>query len=149
MAPYKVPKHVLFFADGEIPMTTSDTKVRDDALIALVVAPARRRTVHTCEWRPMTTTEPRPTDAADASPTTLDVSDLDQHMGVPMEPGELKEPVALNDIRRWVQAMHYPNPLHYDERWAAESRFGVDRGAAVVHGHLATPATAARRPRSA
>ena len=56
--------------------------------------------------------------------STLDASDLDQHMGVPMEPGELKEPVALNDIRRWVQAMHYPNPLHYDERWAAESRFG-------------------------
>jgi acyl dehydratase len=54
----------------------------------------------------------------------LDTSDLDQHMGVPMEPGELKEPVTVNDIRRWVQAMHYPNPLHYDERWAAESRFG-------------------------
>jgi acyl dehydratase len=45
-------------------------------------------------------------------------------MGVPMEPGELKEPVAVNDIRRWVQAMHYPNPLHYDEAWADESRFG-------------------------
>jgi acyl dehydratase len=55
---------------------------------------------------------------------TLDASDLDQYMGVPMEPGELKEPVAVNDIRRWVQAMHYPNPLHYDEQWAAESRFG-------------------------
>lgn len=54
----------------------------------------------------------------------LDVSDLDQHMGVPMEPGELKDPVAINDIRRWAQAMHYPNPLHYDERWASESRFG-------------------------
>lgn len=54
----------------------------------------------------------------------LDTSDLDQYMGVPMEPGELKEPVALNDIRRWVQAMHYPNPLHYDETWAGESRFG-------------------------
>ena len=53
----------------------------------------------------------------------LDTSDLDQYIGVPMEPGELKEPVALNDIRRWVQAMHYPNPLHYDEDWAAESRF--------------------------
>ena len=25
---------------------------------------------------------------------TLDASDLDQYMGVPMEPGELKEPVA-------------------------------------------------------
>ncbi|MBA2607560.1 MAG: MaoC family dehydratase N-terminal domain-containing protein [Actinobacteria bacterium] len=45
-------------------------------------------------------------------------------MGVPMEPGELKEPVATNDIRRWVQGMHYPNPLHYDEKWAVESRFG-------------------------
>jgi hypothetical protein len=55
---------------------------------------------------------------------TLDVSDLDRYMGVPMRPGELKEPVALNDIRRWVQAMHYPNPLHYDERWAGESRWG-------------------------
>jgi acyl dehydratase len=56
--------------------------------------------------------------------TTLDVSDLARHMGVPIMPGQLKEPVAIGDIRRWVQAMHYPNPLHYDERWAAESRFG-------------------------
>lgn len=56
--------------------------------------------------------------------STLDASDLDQYMGVPMEPGELKEPVVVNDIRRWVQGMHYPNPLHYDEQWAAESRFG-------------------------
>jgi acyl dehydratase len=55
---------------------------------------------------------------------TLDTSDLGRYMGVPMEPGELKDPVQVNDIRRWVQAMHYPNPLHYDERWAAESRFG-------------------------
>jgi acyl dehydratase len=54
----------------------------------------------------------------------LDVSDLDRYMGVPMEPGLLAEPVAANDIRRWVQAMHYPNPLHYDERWAAAGRFG-------------------------
>jgi acyl-CoA synthetase (AMP-forming)/AMP-acid ligase II len=37
VASYKVPKRVLFFEDGEIPMTTSDTKVRDDALVALAV----------------------------------------------------------------------------------------------------------------
>jgi acyl-CoA synthetase (AMP-forming)/AMP-acid ligase II len=36
LAAYKVPKRVLFFADGEIPMTPSRTKVRDDALLALV-----------------------------------------------------------------------------------------------------------------
>ena len=36
VAPYKVPKHVLFFADGEIPMNTNATKVRDDELIELV-----------------------------------------------------------------------------------------------------------------
>lgn len=37
VAAYKVPKRVLFFDDGEIPMTTSDTKVRDEALLALVL----------------------------------------------------------------------------------------------------------------
>jgi acyl-CoA synthetase (AMP-forming)/AMP-acid ligase II len=35
---YKVPRHVLFFADGEIPMTGSEAKVRDDGLLALVAA---------------------------------------------------------------------------------------------------------------
>jgi acyl dehydratase len=55
---------------------------------------------------------------------TLDVSDLDRHMGVPIRPGELNDDITAADIRRWVQAMHYPNPLHYDAQWAAESRFG-------------------------
>lgn len=36
VAAYKVPKRVLFFAEGEIPMTGSDTKVRDAELVALV-----------------------------------------------------------------------------------------------------------------
>ena len=38
VAAYKVPKRVLFFDDGEIPMTGSDTKVRDAELAALVEA---------------------------------------------------------------------------------------------------------------
>ena len=38
VAAYKVPKKVLFFADGEIPMTGSETKVRDPELLALVQA---------------------------------------------------------------------------------------------------------------
>ena len=36
VAAYKVPKHVLFFEDDEMPMTGSDAKVRDDALLELV-----------------------------------------------------------------------------------------------------------------
>jgi fatty-acyl-CoA synthase len=38
VASYKVPKRVLFFGDGEIPMTGSDTKVRDAELTSLVEA---------------------------------------------------------------------------------------------------------------
>jgi len=84
---------------------------------------------------------------------TLDVSDLDRWMGVPMEPGELKEPVAVNDIRRWVQAMHYPNPLHYDEDWAAESRFGAivapqSFTVTVDTSHGCSPAQVGRIPNS-
>jgi acyl dehydratase len=63
--------------------------------------------------------------SVDDTSTTLDVSDLDRHMGVPIRPGELEDDVTVGDIRRWVQAMHYPNPLHYDREWAAASRFGA------------------------
>jgi acyl-CoA synthetase (AMP-forming)/AMP-acid ligase II len=38
LAGYKVPKKILWFADGEIPMTASNTKVRDQDLISLVSA---------------------------------------------------------------------------------------------------------------
>jgi acyl-CoA synthetase (AMP-forming)/AMP-acid ligase II len=38
VAAYKVPRHVLFFEDDEMPMTGSDAKVRDDALLELVHA---------------------------------------------------------------------------------------------------------------
>jgi acyl-CoA synthetase (AMP-forming)/AMP-acid ligase II len=38
VAAYKVPKRVLFFDDREVPMTSSATKVRDEALLAAVHA---------------------------------------------------------------------------------------------------------------
>ena len=43
VAAYKVPKRVLFFDDGEIPMTGSATKVRDEALLAAVHARLERQ----------------------------------------------------------------------------------------------------------
>jgi hypothetical protein len=55
---------------------------------------------------------------------TLDCSDIDQYLGKPIPRARMKEPIANSDIRRWVQGMHYPNWLHYDDEFAAESRFG-------------------------
>ena len=55
---------------------------------------------------------------------TLDCSDIDKYLGKPMQPARMVEALHNNDFRRWVQGMHYPNRLHYDAEYAAESRFG-------------------------
>ena len=54
----------------------------------------------------------------------LDTRDVDRWIGRPLGGARLKEPVEVNDIRRWAQGMQNPNPLFYDERYAAESAFG-------------------------
>jgi hypothetical protein len=56
----------------------------------------------------------------------LDTSPVDIWVGVPLGGGQMKDPVAPNDIRRWVQGMQNCNPLYYDEEIAeaTESRFG-------------------------
>ncbi|MET0251365.1 MAG: MaoC family dehydratase N-terminal domain-containing protein [Novosphingobium sp.] len=54
----------------------------------------------------------------------LDTSDLDNYIGKVMQPARMVEPVQNNDIRRWVQALHYPNRLHYDAGYAAQGRWG-------------------------
>ena len=84
---------------------------------------------------------------------TLDCSDLDQFMGKPLKPTSLKEPVRNTDFRRWAQAMHYPNLLHYDHDFAAVSRFGQlvapqSFAVAAADGHGATPAAIGRIPES-
>ena len=54
----------------------------------------------------------------------LDTTDVDRWIGKPLGGGRIKDPVVTNDIRRWAQGMQNPNPLHYDEEYAAGSRFG-------------------------
>jgi N-terminal half of MaoC dehydratase len=76
---------------------------------------------------------------------TLDTTDVDRWVGVPLGGGYLKDPVHVNDIRRWAQGMQNPNPLYYDERYAAEGCFGrivAPQSFAVATdvGHGATPA---------
>jgi acyl dehydratase len=87
------------------------------------------------------------------SDKTLDCSDIDRYLGKPIQPARLKEPLAANDIRRWVQAMHYPNRLHYDDEFAAESRFTrivapQSFAVATDDGHGTAPSCVGRIPNS-
>ena len=56
----------------------------------------------------------------------MDTTPVDTWVGVPLGGGQMKDPVAPNDIRRWAQGMQNSNPLYYDESLAEaeDSRFG-------------------------
>ncbi len=87
------------------------------------------------------------------SDTTLDCSDIDQYLGKPITSSPLREPLGNTDIRRWVQAMHYPNLLHYDPAFAAESRWGklvAPQSFPIVmdDGHGSSPACVGKIPDS-
>jgi acyl dehydratase len=86
-------------------------------------------------------------------PVTLDTSDVDRYVGKPVGGGQLREPVTVTDVRRWVQGMQYPNPIHYEEGAAARSPFGrivAPQSFAVCCdvGHGATPAIVGNIPGS-
>jgi hypothetical protein len=87
------------------------------------------------------------------STRTLDCSDIDQYLGKPIDSSPIREPIANNDIRRWVHAMHYPNLLHYDPDFAAASRWGkmvAPQSFPIVadDGHGCAPACVGRIPNS-
>ncbi len=74
-------------------------------------------------------------------------------MGKPIAPARMKEELHNNDIRRWVQAMHYPNLMHYDHDFAKEGRYGrlvapQSFAIATDDGHGAWPASVGRIPDS-
>jgi acyl dehydratase len=55
---------------------------------------------------------------------TMDLSDVDHRVGKLVGGGQLHEPCAKSDIRRWVMAMDYVNPLHWNQEFAGQSKFG-------------------------
>ncbi len=54
----------------------------------------------------------------------LDTSDVDQWIGKRVIFAEMLDPCNATDIRRWVQALDYPNPIHWDQDFANASKFG-------------------------
>ena len=79
------------------------------------------------------------------SKVKLETSDIDQYLGKSIAPARMREPLHNNDFRRWVQAMHYPNLIHYDHDFAAEGRWGKlvapqSFAVATDDGHGAGPA---------
>jgi acyl dehydratase len=91
--------------------------------------------------------------AAKNPEVTLDLSDVDHRVGQLVGGGQLWEPCAASDIRRWVMALDYPNPIHWDHEFAQQSRFGgivapQSICVALDYGHGAQPACVGRIPGS-
>lgn len=61
---------------------------------------------------------------ADLLRVTLDTSDVDRWVGERVIYAEMWDPCNATDIRRWVQALDYANPIHWDQEFAAKSKFG-------------------------
>jgi acyl dehydratase len=90
---------------------------------------------------------------AKSAAVTLDLSDVDHRVGQLVGGGQLWDPCAKIDIRRWVMALDYPNPLHWDEEFARKSKFGgivapQSICVALDYGQGAQPACVGRIPGS-
>ena len=84
---------------------------------------------------------------------TLDLSDVDHRVGKLVGGGQLWDPCNGTDIRRWVMAMDYPNPIHWDHEFARASKFGglvapQSMAVALDYGHGCAPACVGRIPGS-
>lgn len=93
------------------------------------------------------------THATEPDTVELDLSDVDHRVGKPIGGGQLWDPCSTSDIRRWAMAMDNPNPMHWDERFARESKFGgliapQSIAVALDYGHGAAPACVGHIPNS-
>jgi acyl dehydratase len=91
--------------------------------------------------------------AAASRKVEMDLSDVKRRVGEEVGGGELTEPCSATDIRRWVMAMDYPNPIHWDGEFAKASKFGglvapQSFAVAIDYGHGAQPACVGHIPGS-
>jgi acyl dehydratase len=75
----------------------------------------------------------------------MDLSDVEPRVGVPIGGGQVRDPLASSDLRRWVMAMDYPNPIHWDPTFAVNTKFGglvapQSIAVAMDYGHGCAPA---------
>ncbi|CAN7563958.1 MaoC family dehydratase N-terminal domain-containing protein [Phenylobacterium sp. LjRoot219] len=91
--------------------------------------------------------------AAPEGEVKLDLSDVDHRLGQLVGGGQLWDPCSSSDIRRWVMAMDYANPIHWDEEAARQSKFGglvapQSIAVALDYGHGCQPACVGKIPGS-
>jgi acyl dehydratase len=91
--------------------------------------------------------------AATAETVMLDLTDVNRRVGQETGGGQLTEACSATDIRRWVMAMDYPNPIHWDGEFARASKFGSivapqSFAVAMDYGHGAQPACVGHIPGS-
>ena len=72
---------------------------------------------------------------------------------MPVVFAELWDPCNATDIRRWVMAMDYPNPIHWEQEFAQRSKFGgiiapQSFAVAMDYGHGCHPACIGKIPGS-
>ena len=83
----------------------------------------------------------------------MDLSDVEWRVGNLVGGGQLSEPCNRTDIRRWVMAMDYVNPLHWDHGFARATRFGdiiapQSMAVSLDYGHGCQPACVGHIPGS-
>ena len=88
------------------------------------------------------------------SAVEMDLSDVKRRVGQEVGGGELFDPCSTIDIRRWVMALDYPNPIHWDHEFAQETKLGgivapQSFPVAMDIGHGAQPSCVGRIPGSA
>ncbi len=83
----------------------------------------------------------------------MDLSDVKARVGQEVGGGELIEPCSATDIKRWVMAMDFPNPIHWDHEFAKASPFGgivapQSFAVCIDYGHGVQPACVGHIPGS-